>query len=670
VSIDRHFGRFFVHLGNGTGGFDTLNPTGQVVPGAAPLAIAVGHYDNDGRPDIAIARDGQVQIWTGSATGNFFGPLDIAFAGVTPLDIVFTDVDDDGRDDLVVVGGTSVAVALRAPNPGTFQAPVVQAIPNATQVRAVQAADVDTDGHVDLVIAIHDATTPSIRWLAGNSTGAFAHSLQRSWHVPTAVSDLALADLDGDGHLDAITTHVAENALYVRLGNGQDGTGMFGTQAAGGGEAFAHANTALSQGRGLAIADYDGDGVLDAAVSIRSGGWTNSYVYLFWGDGDGGFTSATTDRVRTFSTLPAGLVTDDFAGDGIADLWVMSSSATTSETAYSASYATPLVNDGSGRFFPSLAPSYGTTNSTANAAWGVEVTDVDGDGDVDIAFTVNGAGRVAVSLGNGRGGFSIPESYVVGSQPKRIVGADLNGNTVPELVVANTVSGGCSEGNPCFSALANLGGGVFGSNHAQYGLTTPAVDLIAGHFDGDAEIDVITLGDAGSGTDDEFFSTHLSTGPLAFGGAVVHSLAALGTSLDPYTLAAGDFDDDGNLDIALQGNSMIEVWHGNGNGTFTSAGAYPAGGSPNVVHVTDVNNDGDLDIVVGLEALSHNVVVFFGDGSGLFDENDTEARTVPNAYPTAIAMTELNGDCLLDLVVTADYTGDDDDGLYVFLTAP
>jgi len=671
VTIDERYSRFFIHIGNGSGGFTTLNTAGQSISG--PQAIAVGQYDTDGRPDIAIARSGEVEIYTGSSSGNFFGPLDIAFTGMSPNYVLFKDINGDTKDDLVVVGSTMVAVALRDNLPGTFQTPIVQTIPSVTNIAAVAAEDVDGDTKVDLVIAATDGSNPSVRWLKGDGIGNFAHSLQRSWWIPQNVVDMALVDLDGDTKFDVVTSHDdTSNDLYVRMGNGTDASNMFGDPGINMGTSVDHANTTLSEARGLQVADFDGDMELDVAVANATGSTGSAYVYLFKGDGSGGFTSVTDDRWQVYSYLPYGLTEGDFDNDGSPDLVTVGGyTSTSTEPNYRYSYTTTLINDGAGDLLPGISPTYGvgSAGSTSYYPWDVVVTDFDLDGDDDFAFTMDAYDRVGVVRGNGAGGFAPLEYYSVGNQPRRILAGDVSGNTAPDLVVANTLTGSCTVGT-CMSVVPNLGA-TFSTTDAEFAVASPLVDIVLDDFDGNTEVDVVGLGDLGSAVDDEFISVFLSDGSTSFMPESVQTLNDTGTSLQPTAIARGDLNNDGKLDVvvALAGGDQIEIWLGNGNGTYITGVPYSVGNSPTAVWVGDVNNDGDDDVVVGLSGTADNIKVFFGNGNGTIDDSvsNVEVRSIPS-YPQRFLFEDFNGDCLPDLAVVGDYTSND--GLFLFLTAP
>ena len=86
-----------------------------------------------------------------------------------------------------------------------------------------------------------------------------------------------------------------------------------------------------------------------------------------------------------------------------------------------------------------------------------------------------------------------------------------------------------------------------------------------------------------------------------------------GVGTDPNSVAVGDFDSDGDLDVATanQVTDNVSILLGNGDGTFGMANNFGAGDVPNSVAVGDLDNDGDLDLAVG-NVDSENVSILLG----------------------------------------------------------
>jgi hypothetical protein len=120
------------------------------------------------------------------------------------------------------------------------------------------------------------------------------------------------------------------------------------------------------------------------------------------------------------------------------------------------------------------------------------------------------------------------------------------------------------------------------------------------------------------------------------------------------SVAAGDFNNDGNLDyvIASVGSGTVTIMLGNGDGTFTQGQTYPVGSYPDDVVVADLNGDGNLDIAVAASS-GTGVTVLLGNGDGTF----TTAASPSVSFAAAIAVGDFNGDGIPDLAVSNSANG-------------
>jgi Bacterial Ig-like domain (group 3)/FG-GAP-like repeat len=338
----------------------------------------------------------------------------------------------------------------------------------------------------------------------------------------------------------------------------------------------------------VAIADVNGDGKPDLLVANRYAcPGCNGSVAVLLGNGDGTFQPAVT--YDSGNTATEKEVVSDVNGDGKPDLVVGNDCGGCSQP------VGVLLGNGDGTFQP--AATYEDIEGVASIA----IADVNGDGKLDVValgpcpgpgdLCSNGGGAVSVLRGHGDGTFGPGSPFYDsgGRYPKSIEVADLNGDSKPDVVVANLcTSQGCTQG------------GVVG--------------VLLGTGDTVNPFQPVVVYSGGSRTVD---------------------------------VAIADVNGDGKPDILEVDFGGAGVLLGNGDGTFQPRVGYDTGGSTCCsLVVADVNGDGKLDLIVGNE-LSGTVAVLLGNGDGTFQPAVTQAESDPRS----LAVADLNGDGRLDLVV-------------------
>ncbi len=294
----------FPGLGNGLFGAPI-----QTVAINQPTALAVGDFNGDHVPDLAVATFNGVVILLGKSDGTFSGGQVIP-AGSQPAWVAVDDFNGDGISDLAVAdngssGGVSI---LLGKGDGTFG--------NATSVDAGGAAsslatgDLNGDHKEDLAVINNSSNTLSI--LFGKGDGTFGPAT--SYSTRNGPASVGIGDFNGDGKPDLVVpTFFGPNvrsALSIRL-NGPSNT--FGLSAE---------YVTDSRPRGTAIADFNGDHKLDIAVANNF----SDDVFVFPGSGFGTFGSFTGYVV---GDGPSWLTTADFNGDGQPDLAVVNGNSNT-----------------------------------------------------------------------------------------------------------------------------------------------------------------------------------------------------------------------------------------------------------------------------------------------------------------------------------------------------
>jgi hypothetical protein len=252
---------------------------------------------------------------------------------------------------------------------------------------------------------------------------------------------------------------------------------------------------------------------------------------------------------------------------------------------------------------------------------------------------VAGGSGVSIFLGRGDGTFLPPVYYATGSYADFVTIADLTGNGILDLVVANK-----SMTNHSVSVLLGNGDGTF-QQVVAYGVDSGPTAVAVGDLNGDGIPDLVTANN-GTGGATSSISILFGNGDGTFKPAVTDQL-----NVHPYAVAVGDVNGDGVNDLVLANKNTdnVSVLLGNGDGTFHDPVNYSVGGAPEAVVLDDLNRNGHLDIVVANYSQSvgiGGVGVLLGNGDGSF-QKVVQYGTSNNQY--AVAVGDFNGDGIPDL---------------------
>ncbi len=337
---------------------------------------------------------------------------------------------------------------------------------------------------------------------------------------------------------------------------------------------------------GVAIGDFNGDGIGDLAVSNLG----DNTVSVLLGKGDGTFQPQQTYMA---GLEPAGVAVGDFNGDGIADLAVTNTAGNT---------VSVLLGNGDGTFQPQQ------TYATGLAPDGIAVADFNGDGIADLAVTNGNDDTVSVLLGNGDGTFQPEQPYATGLVPTGIAVADFNGDGIADLAVTNSVDN-------TVSVLLGKGDGTF-QPQQPYGVGISPTAIAVGDFNGDGIADLAVTDFCGN--DPNCQSAGTVSVLVGKGDGTFQPQQTYTVGLGPEGIAVADFNGDGFADLAVTNRDdnnhvgTVGVLLGKGDGTFQPQQTYAANGGPFGIAVADFNGDGVPDVAIADHFFNNSASVLLG----------------------------------------------------------
>jgi hypothetical protein len=290
--------------------------------------------------------------------------------------------------------------------------------------RFIAIADLNHDHNPDLIVAnagSDNTDDGTLSVLLGDGKGAFQPAPGSPFPAGHLPNDIAVADMNNDGHLDLVVANHQSPYLRIFLG---DGTGRF--RLAPGSPVDVHS---YPHPHGVAVADFNSDGKLDAVTDS----WGNNQIELLLGDGSG--------RLLTPGTFfPTGhrpyerLRTADFNHDGHPDI------VTTNLDDGTVSI---LLGDGKG----GLRNAPGSPFPAGAKSWQIAIDDLDNNGDADLVVipyqrdvTRPADNAVTVLLGDGHGAFhampGTPLSLGDCRGPNSVAAGDLSGHGAQAIAVA------------------------------------------------------------------------------------------------------------------------------------------------------------------------------------------------------------------------------------------
>ena len=395
----------------------------------------------------------------------------------------------------------------------------------------------------------------------------------------------------------------------------------------------------------VALSDFDSDGDLDAFATIRGDFDQMTKIKVWRNNGDGTFAMPVE-----FATGqgPAGIVITDFTGDSKPDVVTAN---------YGGASISFLKHNGlNGNAAGFLAP---VTFSTGNHAEKIAAADINGDTILDVVVGGQiGTGfdatlAVMINTGNGNFGAPVPYDAAPGARfdSTAVALADLDNDGDIDLIGGGDYENG-SVDNGAVTIRRNNGNGTFGSAEIiMFANFVPMPkELTTGRINSDDFADIVAA--VPSGRAIEGFVTVNSNGSGGFNTPSYYE-----ASQQTFHVAVVDLDNDGDGDVITVANSSaaITVHENAGDGSFPVLTRYEVASLSDAVESADIDNDGDIDIVVNgeLDIASNDplVKILKNNGNGTFAPaiDYTPVRNFAD-----MKLRDINGDGFVDLLFAPD----------------
>jgi len=343
-------------------------------------------------------------------------------------------------------------------------------------------------------------------------------------------------------------------------------------------QTFSTISTGLPSGRNTNIefVDINNDNYPD--IIITGGSPSDAYSKIFRNNGNGTFTDMNAGITGALNNCKGGFALGDFNNDGWLDFFIFGCG--TGYTNVSAFYTNQ-----SGQSFSSTDGPYISRELAGSACW----ADFDNDGDLDLFFT-GYSNNTGILRNDGSGTFTYCAVDIVPTSQGSVSCADYDKDGDVDILLAGWDQRGGST-----RLYRNDGGLVFHDVHANLrGVFGGAACW--GDYDADGNLDIIITG---------IGSDYGTSVPIIYHNDGAGNFTPITTTIANVvnsSVAWGDIDNDGLLDIALQGRQenaidLFTLYHNNGNGTFTDLNPGFSGGEWVALVLSDYDNDGDLDVI-------------------------------------------------------------------------
>ncbi|MEC3906155.1 T9SS type A sorting domain-containing protein [Tamlana sp. 2201CG12-4] len=435
--------------------------------------------------------------------------------------------------------------------------------------------------------------------------------VNNAYSVDGAISVFS-ADIDNDGDMDIISASFGDNkiAWYENI----DGLGNYGLQKI--------ITTETSGPKSVFAADIDGDGNIDV-LSASEG--DDKIAWYENTDGLGNF--GTQQIISTNSDGPISIYVNDIDGDGHMDVVYASTGDNT--------IAWYKNTNGLGNF-----GSQQIISTSANRPESVFVADINGDGNLDILSASLFDNKLAwYENTDGLGSFGTQQIISTSaSGPTSIYASDIDGDT--DLDVLST-----SQNDEKIAWYENTDGlGSFGSQQVISTNAINASSLITTDIDGDGDMDVVSA----SWGDDKIAWYENTDGLGSFG------LENIITTNADYAISvfASDINGDGHVDLLSASRLDDKIsWYDNtdGLGNYGNQQNIVVGNDePSSIYTTDIDGDGDLDMLSAFTA--NNIIAWYENTDGLGSFGNQQIITSNADGANSVFAGDIDGDGDMDVV--------------------
>jgi len=603
-----------------------------------PIAFNLANPESSLTPDLAaLSLNGDILIRIAQANQalSYFPPV-VINPGEPARDITLVQVGT-GIDVAALNFDGSVSLYALAPGttPGTVTVQSVVSLgPTGFLADRIVAGDLEDDGEQDLVVGssgdgslyifLQDPTAPSgFRALAPISVGL-------------AISDIAIADLTGNGYGDILYTDPVSGEVGVLLNLGlppgtvgfapeqlyRADTAPYGAIVSSPGiPTVGGIPTAVSstvQTNALAVADFSNDGepdVVTIGTNLANPSASNTFD-LLTGEGGGAFVDPTSLQGWQIGSQPIAIAYGDFTHDGNIDLAVLDA-ATQSISVF--------LGDGKGNFTldTNVDGEGHSFISAGDVPTGLSAVDVTGNGNLDLVVS-NQYGDALILLGNGDGTF---RSFVNADQAVPFVTTNANGDVIVANQSTDQLTSQTRQAGTTNFTAGNL-------NQQGGGLIAPGAVTLADLTNNGLQDLII----ANSGSNNILVYMRQSDGSFA-------APQSFFAGTDPVSVTVADINGDGipDLIVANEGSNDVSILYGQGtmgpggvvsNWTLTYGPRLDAGKGPLGVTVQFPSGSNNPNLLVSDS--DGKILEIPGVGNGLFNDTNPQALNLGSSILQAL----------------------------------